>query len=104
MSNIAGQTVVRLKDFRVADVGNQVSSAMSSIAGQLADGVQRWTSKAKSAAKTTDGFVRSSPWQAVGAIALAGVAAGILMSRSARRARQRAPRTDRDSPAENSGG
>ncbi|HWJ34135.1 MAG TPA: hypothetical protein VNR70_02655 [Steroidobacteraceae bacterium] len=89
MGSVAGQTVVRLKDFHVRDVGNRVSDAVSSLADQLVDGVQGWTSRARSAAKTTDGFVRSSPWQAVGAIALAGVAAGILVSRGVRRARRR---------------
>jgi hypothetical protein len=90
---MANRTVVRLKDFRVGDVGSKVSSAVSSLADQLVHGVEGWTTKARSAAKSTDGFVRSSPWQAVGVIALAGVAAGMLVSRSVRRARRRAATT-----------
>jgi len=104
MRNIAGQTVVRLKDFHVGDVGSQVSNALSTVADQVADSVQQWTSKARAIAKNTDGFVRSSPWQAVGAMALAGVAAGILVSRSARRARRRAAAGNGDSPSEAAGG
>lgn len=76
MSSVANRTIVRLKDFRARDVGSRVSNAVGSLA--------------RSAAETTDGFVRSSPWRAAGAIAVAGVAAGILVSRSARRARRRA--------------
>jgi ElaB/YqjD/DUF883 family membrane-anchored ribosome-binding protein len=71
MSSVANRTIVRLKDFRVGDVGSRVSNAVGSLA--------------KSAAETTDGFVRSSPWRAAGAIAVAGVAAGILVARRARR-------------------
>jgi len=36
MSNIAGQTVVRLKDFAFADVGNQVFQCPEFDCGQLA--------------------------------------------------------------------
>jgi ElaB/YqjD/DUF883 family membrane-anchored ribosome-binding protein len=105
MRSVARQTVVRLKDIRAGEVGAQVSKTLSSIAGRLADGVQDWSSKARSAAKSTNGFVRSSPWQAVGAVALVSVAAGILVSRSARRVRQRAVRdASRDSVSEISGG
>jgi hypothetical protein len=35
------------------------------------------------AARGTDRFVRSSPWRAVGTMALAGLAAGILVSQGA---------------------
>lgn len=93
MNSMANRTVVRLKDFRVGDVSSKVSSAVSSLADQLVHGVEDWTTKARNAAKSTDGFVRSSPWQAIGVIALAGVAAGMLVSRSARRARMRAANT-----------
>ncbi|MDB6083373.1 MAG: hypothetical protein JWN43_1254 [Gammaproteobacteria bacterium] len=96
MANLADQTVVRMKDFRVGEVGSRVSSAVNSLAGQVVDGVQGFTSKARSAAKSTDGFVRSSPWQVMGATVLAGLAAGILVSRGVRRARRRAH--DDDSP------
>jgi hypothetical protein len=37
----------------------------------------------RGAARGTDRFVRSSPWRAVGTVALAGLAAGILVSQSA---------------------
>jgi ElaB/YqjD/DUF883 family membrane-anchored ribosome-binding protein len=90
MRSVAGQTIVRLKDFRAEDVASRVSDAVGSLADQFASGVQSWTSKARNLGATTDGFVRASPWRAAGAIALVGVAAGILVSRGARRARMRA--------------
>jgi ElaB/YqjD/DUF883 family membrane-anchored ribosome-binding protein len=104
MSSIADQTVVRLKDFRATDVGNKVSSTVSQVAGQIAERVHDWASKARGAAKTTDGFVRSSPWQVVGVVALAGIAAGFLVAQGARAARRRARAARIDSSSEMTGG
>jgi ElaB/YqjD/DUF883 family membrane-anchored ribosome-binding protein len=47
----------------------------------LADGASTVRRQAQSVAKTTDGYVRSSPWQALGLAAVAGFAVGILVSR-----------------------
>jgi len=104
MSSLASRTVVRLKDFRAQDVGGRVSSAVGSLADELVRGLQGWTARARSAAQSTDGFVRSSPWRAAGAIAVAGVAAGILVSRSTRRARRPAAEDANSIPSEVLGG
>jgi len=85
MDTAADQTVVRMKDFRAGEVGKQVSDALGAIADQFTQGMQTWKSKAKAAARSTDGLVRSNPWQSVGTLALMGLAAGILVSRRARR-------------------
>ena len=79
MSHPADSTVVRLKDFQGSSAATPVSRAMSSIAAQLAG-----------AAKSTDGLVRANPWRAVGAVALAGLAAGLVTTVGARRLRRRA--------------
>ena len=105
MSTRANETVVRLKDVRAQDVGRQVADALSTFADQLNEGVHAWSSKAKTAAKATDGLVRSNPWAAVGAIALVGLAAGIFLARSAARSRAGGDvRDDGDSRSEVSGG
>ena len=85
MNTAADQTVVRMKDFRAGEVGKQMSDVLGAIADQFTQGVQTWKSKAQAAAKSTDGLVRSNPWQSVGTIALVGLAAGILVSRRTRR-------------------
>jgi hypothetical protein len=91
MSIGASRTIVRLKDYRAPDVANRVARVVGSVADQLTSGVHSWTSKAKNFGATTDGLVRASPWRAAGAIALAAVAAGVLVSRAAHgRARRRA--------------
>ncbi len=95
MNSLSNQNVVRLDDVRAGELADRVAKTVSSMADQLADKVQTWGSKAKAVAKNTDGFVRASPWQAVGLIALAGVAIGLLVSYSARRRRAR-PAYDTD--------
>jgi ElaB/YqjD/DUF883 family membrane-anchored ribosome-binding protein len=54
---------------------------------RVSDAVGLVTDQLRGAAKSADGFVRSSPWRAVGALALAGLAAGMLMSLGRRRRR-----------------
>ena len=66
MSNLAQQTVDR----------DRMSNVVSLFADQLTD-----------AAKTTERYVRSNPWQAAGALAVVGLAAGLLLMRGTRRFR-----------------
>jgi hypothetical protein len=40
-------------------------------------------------AKSTERYVRSNPWQAAGALAVVGLAAGLALTRGARRFRRR---------------
>ena len=86
MSTSANQ-VVRLRDRMPSDVSGQITDSLSRIADHLTDAAQNWSSKAKGAAKSTDAYVRSSPWQAVGLVAVVGLAAGLLASRQIRQAR-----------------
>ena len=104
MSSVANQTVVRLKDFRTGDVADRVSNALNAFSTQVADSVQEWRAKAGTAARATDGLVRSNPWQTVGAVALAAVAAGVLVSLSAQRARRARAQDLYDATAETQGG
>ncbi len=85
----ASNQVMRLRDRLPADVSGQVTDSLSRIADQLTDVAQDWSSKARAAAKSTDAFVRSSPWQALGVVALVSLAAGVLAARQARAARFR---------------
>jgi hypothetical protein len=57
------------------------------------------------AARGADRFVRSSPWRAVGTMALAGLAAGILVSYGAKlRLRRASAASHRDADPEVAGG
>jgi len=89
MANVAERSVVSLNDFRAGDVTERLSKALNAFTSQLAGHAKGLSSKARTAAKSTDGFVRSSPWTAVGSMALAGIAVGILMSMGAQRQRRK---------------
>lgn len=91
MNAAPDKTVVRLKDFRVGNVGKQVSNALGAIADQLTQGMGTWKAKAKTAAHTTDGLVRSKPWHTMGTVALVGLAAGVYMAGRSRRGERTAP-------------
>jgi len=41
------------------------------------------------AAKSTERYVRSNPWQSAGALAVVGLAAGLALMRGTRRSRRR---------------
>jgi hypothetical protein len=57
------------------------------------------------AARGTDRLVRSSPWRAVGTMALAGLAAGILVSQGVQwRARRSAATRNHEADPEVAGG
>jgi hypothetical protein len=53
------------------------SNVVSLLADQLTD-----------AAKSTERYVRSNPWQAAGALAVVGLAAGLALTRGTRRFRR----------------
>ena len=48
---------------------------------RLSAGLHSVTEQGRQAASAADGFVRESPWQAVGVAALAGLAVGFLIAR-----------------------
>jgi ElaB/YqjD/DUF883 family membrane-anchored ribosome-binding protein len=70
--------IVKTASVAAGSLVNRASHMQAVVADQLT-----------AAAKFAAGYVRSSPWQAAGAVALAGIAAGILMARGARRSRRR---------------
>jgi len=56
---------------------------------RMSNVVDLFTDQLAGAAKTTERYVRSKPWQAVAAITLASLAAGAVVTRNVRRARRR---------------
>jgi hypothetical protein len=88
---------------------DQITNAEALTAGSLvhrASDVRNVVAEQLAAAvKAAAGYVRSSPWQAAGALAVAGIAAGILVARGARRSRRRnAPADAHNSSPEVAGG
>jgi ElaB/YqjD/DUF883 family membrane-anchored ribosome-binding protein len=93
MSSVADH-VVHLRDYNPREAGARISSAVSSLGSQLVDGVQAWGTKAKGAARTTDRFVRTSPWQAAGVVTVAALAAAVVAARVRRARRARSAAVD----------
>jgi ElaB/YqjD/DUF883 family membrane-anchored ribosome-binding protein len=70
-----------LKDADVERVRGKVQRAVDATKQSFADGSVRLRRRAQRAASTADGYVRESPWQAVGIAALVGAVVGILATR-----------------------
>jgi ElaB/YqjD/DUF883 family membrane-anchored ribosome-binding protein len=73
--------IADLKDADVVRVRNKVMRAMDLAREGLAEGADTVRRQAQRAASTADGYVRESPWAAVGLAAVVGAAVGILVAR-----------------------
>ena len=79
----------------MADDTDAAKNLTATLANHAANATQVVADQLTAAAKAAAGYVRSSPWQAAGALALVGLAAGMLVSRGARsRRRGRAGKLD----------
>jgi ElaB/YqjD/DUF883 family membrane-anchored ribosome-binding protein len=75
MHTVTQQAVDGLERARTGDLGERLSDVIGLLTDYVTD-----------ATKAADDIVRSSPWRAIGAVALAGIAVGILVARNSRRA------------------
>jgi ElaB/YqjD/DUF883 family membrane-anchored ribosome-binding protein len=73
--------VGHVSDVDVAQLRERLKEKLDTAKETLAEGGRRITETARDAAGATDDYVRSSPWQALGIAALAGVAVGFILSR-----------------------
>jgi ElaB/YqjD/DUF883 family membrane-anchored ribosome-binding protein len=65
----------------VAELRTRMQEKVSAARGALLAGSKQIADSTRAAAAATDGYVRGSPWQAIGIAALAGVGVGYLLSR-----------------------
>ena len=78
------ELVSRIADVKDADVAclrAKVQDALASAKESLATGADELKRRARATAGGADDYVRSSPWQAIGIAALAGLVIGYLASR-----------------------
>jgi ElaB/YqjD/DUF883 family membrane-anchored ribosome-binding protein len=66
---------------KIASVRAKAEESLKTAKARIAEEGKAVMEKAKSAAKSTDDFVRDQPWKAVGIGALAGFVVGLLISR-----------------------
>jgi hypothetical protein len=68
------------RDLHVGGVGSSGSGAPAMIVDPMIEAAGSWLYRSKRAARNVDEYVRANPWTALVFVALAGVAAGFLMS------------------------
>jgi ElaB/YqjD/DUF883 family membrane-anchored ribosome-binding protein len=66
---------------KIASVRAKAEESLKTAKARIAEEGKEVMDKAKSAAKSTDEFVKANPWQAVGVGAVAGFLLGLLISR-----------------------
>jgi ElaB/YqjD/DUF883 family membrane-anchored ribosome-binding protein len=70
-----------LMDLDVSKLRASLLQKIAAAKSGVSAGGRRIAETASSAASATDGYVRSSPWQAVGIAAIAGATVGYLLAR-----------------------
>ncbi len=74
-------SVLQKRDLHVGGLGSSASGALAAVTNQMEDAAGSWLDRVRSAARDADDYVHDNPWAALAAVALMGVAAGILLSR-----------------------
>ena len=75
-------SVVQKRDLHVGGLGSSASGALAAVTDPVADMADSWLQKARSAARDADDYVHDNPWAALAVVAMVGLAAGYLLSRS----------------------
>ena len=68
------------RDLHVGGLGAHPSGALAAVTDRLPEGPEAWLGAARNAARDAESFVRANPWASLAAAALAGLAAGYLLS------------------------
>jgi ElaB/YqjD/DUF883 family membrane-anchored ribosome-binding protein len=79
MTKAADRIITDARDY-VRDVGSQGAASVASLTDAVTDVVADWADRAQGIARSTNEYVRSSPWRTAGLVALAGLAIGYTIS------------------------
>ena len=74
-------SVVQNRDLHVGGLGSSASAVLAAVTDPMSDEADSWLTRARDAARDADDYVHDNPWAALAVVALAGVAAGYLLSR-----------------------
>ena len=74
-------SVLQKRDLHVGGLGSSASGALAAVTDGVADAADSWLDRAADTARDANDYVRDNPWTALAMAALAGVAAGCLLSR-----------------------
>ena len=73
--------IADLNDADVVRIRDKVQTAVDATKQSLAESADTLRKQAQKVASTADDYVRDSPWQAIGIVALVGAVVGILATR-----------------------
>ena len=79
MTKAADRTISDAGDY-IREVGSQGAASVASLTDAVTDAVSDWADRAQGIARSTDQYVRNSPWRTAGMVALAGLAIGYTIS------------------------
>jgi ElaB/YqjD/DUF883 family membrane-anchored ribosome-binding protein len=74
-------SVLQKRDLHVGGLGSSASGALAAVTDTVGDVADSWLDRAADTARDANDYVRGNPWTALAVAALAGVAAGYLLSR-----------------------
>jgi ElaB/YqjD/DUF883 family membrane-anchored ribosome-binding protein len=74
-------SVVQKRDLHVGGLGSSASGALAAVTDPLRDAADSWLERARDVAQEADEFLRRNPLASLAIAALAGLAAGYLLSR-----------------------
>jgi len=70
MTKAADRTISDAGDY-IREVGSQGAASVASLTDAVTDAVSDWADRAQGIARSTDQYVRNSPWRTAGMVALA---------------------------------
>ena len=74
-------SVFQKRDLHVGGLGSSASGALAAVTDPIVDAAESWVDKMRAVAIDADDYVHDNPWAALAVAALAGAAAGYLLSR-----------------------
>ena len=69
------------RDLHIGGLGIGASGALAAVADPMFDEAQSWLERVREAVRDADDYIHANPWAALAVVAVAGVAAGCLLSR-----------------------
>lgn len=75
---------VQKRDLHVGGLGLGASGALAAVTEPVLGAVDSWYERLCAAVSDADDYVHDNPWAALAVVAVAGVAAGYLLSRARR--------------------
>jgi hypothetical protein len=74
-------SVAQKRDLHVGGLGSNGGAVSSAVINPTIEAAGSWLYRGKKAMRNADVYVRMNPWAALTMVALAGLAAGLLLSR-----------------------